>query len=575
MRCFRRLLGLAGPAWRLLAAAAMVGFLAVAAGAGMLAIAAYLIATAALSPPLSALSVPIAGVRLFTLLRAGARYLERYLAHDATLRLLSGLRVRLYASLEQMPSVRFAAIGDADLFTRIVADVDRLQYFYLRVVLPPLIAILAATGLTVFLGLYAGRLVFPVVIGFLLAGVALPLTFNRRQAGMGRKMAAAGAEFNTAIIDSLSGWRELAAAGNTARQIERAIQAGDNLAQAQRRTADLTGLADAASGLVMNITTLTVFLAAAEMVRGGQLAGVYLGALTLAVQGATEAVQPLTAAFRYWGESLAAAERVLSLLTSTPAVAKANGETPAAYDLELRDVRFRYRPDGPWVLDGVSLSLPAGSRVAVVGASGAGKSTLAGLLLRFYDQEEGSIFLGGRKIGAYTAETVRAAIGLIEQHNHLFNASIADNIRLAKPSAAEDEVAAAVRDAGLEEIIGKWPQGLSTFVGENGHCLSGGERQRVAIARVLLKQPAIVVLDEPTEGLDPESEQAVMATLLTNMAGRTTILITHRMAGLAAMDDIVVLDQGRVAERGKFNELLARRGLFFEMWRLEQDVFRS
>lgn len=574
MRGLGRLLGLAGPAWRLLAASAGVGFLAVAAGAGMLATAAYLIAMAALSPPLAALSVSIVGIRLFTLLRAGARYLERYLAHDATLRLLSGLRVRLYAALEQMPSARFGEIGDADLFARLVADIDRLQFFYLRVVLPPLIAVLAAVGLTYFLGVFAGQLIYPVIAGFLTAGVALPLVFCRLGTGLGGELATAGTELSAAVIDSLRGWRELAAAGDTDRQIERATRAGDSLALAQRRAADLTGMADAASGLVINITVLTVFGVAAEMVRGGQIAGVYLGALTLVVQGAAEAVMPLTASFRYWSESLTAAERIFSVLASGPAVERPAGEEPpAAYGLELRDVRFRYRPDGPWVLDGLSISLPAGSRVAVVGVSGAGKSTLAKLLLRFYEPEGGSILLGGREIREYQVEAVRTTTGLIEQHNHLFNASIADNIRLANPAAGEDEVVAAARDAGLGTIIDEWPQGLATFAGENGHCLSGGERQRVAIARVLLKKPAVVILDEPTAGLDPVSEQALLATLLASNAGRTTILITHRLSGLAAVDGIVVLDQGRVAEQGHFDELLARRGLFYEMWQVEQDVF--
>ncbi|MDR7868185.1 MAG: thiol reductant ABC exporter subunit CydC [Sporomusaceae bacterium] len=574
MRYLGRLLGLAGPAWGLLAASAGIGFLAVASGAGMLATAAYLIAMAALSPPLAALSVSIVGIRLFTLLRAGARYLERYLSHDATLRLLSALRVRLYAALEQMPSARFAGIGEADLFARLVADIDRLQFFYLRVALPPLIAILTVAGLACFLGVFAGQLIYPVLIGFLLAGVALPLIFYRLGAGLGRELATAGAGLNKAVIDSLRGWRELAAAGDTERQLERATQAGDSLAFAQRRTAGLTGMADAASGLVINITVLAVFLVVAEMVRGGQIAGVYLGALTLLVHGAAEAVLPLTASFRYWGESRTAAERIFSVLASGPVVEKqASEEPPVAYDLELRDVRFRYRSDGPWALDSLSLSLPAGSHVAVVGVSGAGKSTLARLLLRFDEPESGSILLGGREICEYGVAAVRAATGVIEQHNHLFNASVADNIRLADPAAGEKEVAAAARYAGLGAIIDQWPQGLATLVGENGHCLSGGERQRVAMARVLLKKPAIVILDEPTAGLDPANEQALMTTLLASMAGRTTILITHRMSGLAAVDTVVVLDQGRVAEQGHFDALMARRGLFYEMWRMEQDVF--
>ncbi|MDT8900480.1 thiol reductant ABC exporter subunit CydC [Anaeroselena agilis] len=574
MRCFCRLLGLAGPVWLLLAAAAGAGFLAVAAGAGMLATAAYLIAMAALSPPLAALSVSIAGVRFFTLLRAGTRYLERYLAHDAILRLLSDLRVRLYRALERLATARFDAIGDADLFARLVADIDRLQFFYLRVVLPLLVAVMATVGLGCFLGVFAWHLIYPAVAGFLVAGGVLPLVFYRVGAGLGRVLATAGAEHSTAVIDCLRGWRELAAAGKLSQQAERVVQADHRLAQAQKGAAGLTGLADAASGLVVNLTVLAVFLAAAEMVRSDQLPGVYLGALTLAVQGAAEAMLPLTAIFRHWGESMSSAERVFSLLIYGPVLEKANREeVPVAYDIELRDVRFRYQPEGPWVLDGLSLSLAAGSRVGVVGASGAGKSTLAKLLLRLYDPEDGCVLLGGRDIREYRSEAVWASMGVVEQHNHLFNASVADNIRLAKPSAGENEVVAAARAAGLGKIIDEWPQGLASSVGENGHCLSGGERQRVAMARVLLKKPQVFILDEPTAGLDPVSAQTLLDSLLAGADGRTTLSITHRLAGLAVMDDIIVLDQGRVAERGSFDELLARQGIFYEMWRLEQDLF--
>jgi thiol reductant ABC exporter CydC subunit len=575
MRSLIDLLRLAGPIWLPLAGVAACGFLAVGAGVGLLATAAYLIASAALQPPLAALSAAIAGVRLFTLVRATARYLERYLAHDATLRLLSRLRVRVYAALEPLAPARLAAVGESELFARLVADIDSLQYFFLRLVLPPLVALFVLAGLAVFLGSFAGRLVYPAVIGLLLAGMLLPLAACRPGLERGRSLVTCRAALNSALVDGLLGWRELAATGMIGRQAEQVARADRAFARAQRRAANLSGLADAVGSLITNLTGLVIFLMAADLVRDGQIPGVYLGALALAVQGAVEAFLPLAGFYRQWGESTAAAGRVFSLTAAEPAVKEpaVPAEAPAVFDLTLTDVRFRYRPDGPWVLAGLSFTLPAGSRTAIVGASGAGKSTLAGLLLRFWDHEGGSIRLGGREIGDYRPAAVQAVIGVVEQQTHLFNATIADNIRLAKPAASEAEVAAAARAAGLGPVVDAWPLGLATPVGDDGHGLSGGERQRVAIARVLLKNAPILILDEPAANLDPLTEQAVLATLLADTSGRTTILITHRLAGLAAMDDIIVLAEGRVAERGRFDELLARRGLFYEMWRLEREIF--
>ncbi len=569
------LIKMAGAIWRPLAGAALFGFLAVAAGVGMLATAAYLVAAAAFHPPLAALSTAIAGVRLFTLLRAGARYLERYLGHAAALKLLSHLRVKLYAGLEAAAPLRQAGIGEADLFARLVADIDTIQYFYLRLVLPPLVAVAALAALAVFLGLFAGRLVLPATVGFLLVGLLLPLAAYRQYSRLGRQLVNARAGLNTALLDHLQGWRELSAGDRLGAHAVKVTMADGILAAAQRHAAGLTGLSEAAGGLIGSLTWLAVFLVAAGLVRDGSIPGVWLGAIALAVQGAAESVLPLSASVKTLGESCAAAERVFPLVAAWPAGREPAepAPEPADFAFELRDVRFRYRPDGPWVIDGLSFSLPAGHRVAVVGPSGAGKSTLGGLLLKLWDYEGGSITLGGREIGEYPASTLQSLAGVLEQQPFIFNATVADNIRLARPGAGEDAIAAAAVAAGLGEALGRWPQGLNTAVGANGHALSGGERQRLAIARVLLKAPALVILDEPTANLDPLTEQAVMDNILAATAGRTTLLITHRLSGLAAMDDIVVIDGGKVAEHGRMDELLARRGQFYAMWRLEQELF--
>jgi ABC-type multidrug transport system fused ATPase/permease subunit len=327
--------------------------------------------------------------------------------------------------------------------------------------------------------------------------------------------------------------------------------------------------------LIMNLTMAAAVMIAVPMIKNGALDGVYLAALALGIQSAFEAVLPLGSAYRYWEESLSAARRLFALLDVRPPVTDAASvaPVPAVLDLAVENLRFRYDRQGPLVLDDVSFHLPAGGRLAIVGPSGAGKSTLVSLLLRFWEYEAGHIRLGSRELREYDSRSLRDLFGVVRQQDYVFDATVGDNILLARPEAGRRQAVAAAEKAALGDLLRALPQGLDTPVGANGYGLSGGERRRLAIARLFLKDAPIVIFDEPTAGLDPVTESGILAAMKEISSGKTTILITHRLVGLENMDEILVLDRGRVVERGRQDELLAQKGLFYVMRCLQNDFF--
>lgn len=576
MRELGRMLKLATPLWPVFAAAAVLAVFTVGANAGMLFAAAYLIAAAALKPPLAELTVTITGIRLFTMLRASCRYAERYLSHDATFRLLSRLRLWVYCRVEGLAAAELVRQGRAELWQRTLNDVEVLQFFFLRVLMPPAVAlVLAAAGTAAMLAV-APELAAVLAAGLFLGGVVLPALMAKLTGKeQGRELLAARSRLNAVITDSLFGMREIAAAGKADARRELLAGLQQRLTDCQERAALAAGAAEALAGLVMHLTTLAVLAGAIVAVEEGRLGGVWLAAVALAVQGGFEGIAPLAHGYRYWRESLAAAGRLWEIgeNRAAAAVESGPGRRPDSFALVWDKVSVAYANEDSKALDEVSFILPPGARLAVVGPSGAGKSTLAAVLGGLAEYQSGSVKLGGCELRECAPGALRDYVGVVLQHSHIFNASLADNVRLAKPEADEAEVAAALGRAGLGDFLAQCPAGLKTMAGQDGAALSGGQRQRLALARVLLKDPPLVVLDEPTANLDPLAEREVLAAIKAATAGRSVIFITHRLIGLEGMDEILVLDAGKVVERGRFASLLERRGLFYEMWRLQQEVF--
>jgi ATP-binding cassette subfamily C protein CydC len=295
-----------------------------------------------------------------------------------------------------------------------------------------------------------------------------------------------------------------------------------------------------------------------------------LAVVTLTALAAFEAVSPLPAAAMQLAQSRAAACRIAEVMDATDPVIEPPSPRAlptGAVTAGLRDASLRYEPGAPLAIDGVTLELAPGRRVALVGPNGAGKSTVAAVLLRFRDLDGGSATLCGHDLGDYRADDIRTIIGGCPQDPHLFDSSIGENLALACPSASRERLGAAAAHVGLGAWIASLPDGLDTPVGPNGTAISGGQRQRIVLARALLADPAVLVLDEPTAHLDAETRRSVMDDLLAATQGRSVLLITHEMEGLEHLDEIVVLDQGKAAERGTHRDLIAAGGLYARLWR--------
>jgi len=510
---------------------------------------------------------PAAFIRACAMLRTGGRYLERLVTHEATLRLLSSLRVWFYRHLEPLAPARLQRYHSGDLLSRIRADIDTLDNFYLRFLVPVAVALLGATLFFLFLWRYHPTLALIDLAGLVLAGALLPAWLQRQGREPGRRQVETAARLRATLVDSVQGLGELSVYGAGPTQLASIDTLSRELINEQDRMSRLTGISQGALGLAANLTLWLGLWVAVPLTNQGRLAPAELAMLSLFVLASFEAVMPLSLAFQHLGATLTAARRLFSLIDAGPAVTEPDAPSPEPeqLDLRLRGVTFRYRDADPPALYDLDLDLPTAGRVAVVGATGSGKSTLVNLVLRFWEPQSGEIRLGDYPLSAFRGEDLRRKVAVVSQHTHLFNTTVGENLLLANPDAPRAALEQACRTAQIHDFIASQPDGYDTWVGEAGLKLSGGQARRVAIAQALLKDAPILILDEPTEGLDAPTERELMAALYRLMEGRSVLLITHRLVGVEAFDEILVLEQGRVVERGDHATLLARRGRYRAM----------
>ncbi|MFI1254742.1 thiol reductant ABC exporter subunit CydD [Streptomyces netropsis] len=559
------------PWWGRFAFALLLGSLALGSAVGLMGVSGWLISRASQQPPVLYLMVAVTATRAFGIGRAVFRYAERLVSHDAVLRALAGLRVAVYRCLERLAPAGLRETRRGDLLSRLVADVDALQDYFLRWLLPLGAAVVvgaASVGFTAWLLPEAGAVL---AVGLLAAGAAVPALSAAVARRAERRLAPARGALATQVVDLLAGTPELTAAGALPSRLAEVERADGVLTGIARRTSAAGALGAGLSALACGLTVAAAAWAGVQAVHDGRLGGLWLAVVVLMPLAAFEAVSALPLAVRYRQRVRRSAERVYEVLDAPLPVRDGSRPAPdSPFPLRVTELTARYPGQDVPALDGLSMELVPGRRVAVVGRSGSGKTTLAQVLLRFLDAESGAYTLAGEDAAAMDGDALRRLVGLCAQDAHLFDSSVRENLRLARPDADEAELRAALRTARLLEWVDGLPQGLDTLVGEHGARMSGGQRQRLALARALLADFPVLVLDEPAEHLDLPTADALTADLLAATEGRTTVLITHRLAGLTAVDEVIVLERGRAVQRGAYEELAAADGPFRRM--LEREL---
>lgn len=565
-----RLLKLYKPYWGWMALSVLFSLASVLANAGLMAVSGWFIAAMGIAGATGATInyfTPAAVIRALAIIRTGGRYAERLVSHEATFRLLAELRRWTYERLEPLAPEGLQEFRSGDLLARIRTDIDRLELFFLRILAPTIVAVLAGVVFVAVLAVYHPLIGLSEFVLLVAAGGLLPFVVARAGAGPSQGITRSMAELNASLVDSLQGLGEVQVYGLEAQHFARTQALSEALIADEARMSRLTGLSQAGVGLAANLALWLVLLIAIPAVTAGDMAPPNLPMLALLALASFEAVLPVPLALQGLAGTLKSAGRLFALADASFEVRDPPlpAPLPPRSDVSMRGVSLRYAGSSRPALEGLDLELPEGKRIAILGPTGSGKSSVVNLLMRFWVPTQGTISLGGVPLNHLEAADIRSRMAVVPQSAHLFAATIGDNLRIAKPDASQGLIEAACRTAQIHDFIMRQPDGYDTYIGSQGLKLSGGEARRLAIARALLKDAPILILDEPTEGMDVETERAVLNALLGGDGDRSVLLITHRPAGLDRVDEIVVLENGQVLERGTYRDLKASRGRFARM----------
>jgi thiol reductant ABC exporter CydC subunit len=546
----RRLAASAGrPATTRLLFGALIGAAALLAGVGLTATAAWLIARASQHPPILTLTVAIVAVRFFGVARPVLRYVERLVSHDSAFRVLADVRARVYSQLVLRPPAVLASRRRGDLLAGVAADVDAVEDLHLGVLEPAAVAALVSASVVVLVAWLLPSAGLVLAAAFLVAGVLAPWLAARAARQATAVLAPRRAQLSASVVELLRGAPDLTALGVAERWLADADALDADLTSAARRAAWATGLGAGISALAAGAAVWASAVLGVHGVSTGRLPGLALGVVVLIPLVAFEALVPLPRAAVLVGGVKQAARRLFGVLDQSAAYEAPGHPSPlpeGPYTLRLSQVRARWAVDGPAVLDGLDLELAPSRRVAITGVSGSGKSTVAALLLRFLPAQSGSITINGTDVADLSPDDVRRVVGLVDDDPHIFDSNLRANLALARPAAPDEELIAALRRVRLGDWYDGLPAGLETWLGERGGQISGGERRRIGLARALLADLPVIVLDEPTEGLDAATAEAVMADLLDATSGRSVVLLAHRPEGLALVDQVYELRAGRL-----------------------------
>jgi ATP-binding cassette subfamily C protein CydC len=564
------------PHYRRMGIGTLLGWVAVLTSVGLLGLSGWFISATAFAGLTVATAAmfnfyfPSGGVRIFAIARTLARYAERLVGHDATFRMLATLRVWFYRRIEPLTPARLMTYRQADILSRIVSDIESLDNLYVRVLSPSIIAALTIAAVVVFLSIF-DRWIGLTALAFLsIAAVAIPLVAVRAGRQPGQQLSRRLSLLKVLIVEGVQGLAELKVFGAWDRHMKTLELESREMIRIQGHMSRIRGLSTAAITLLTGFAVLACIYIGIDRVSAGSLGGANLALVGLAALASFEAILPLPWAYQFLGQTRQAAKRLLELVQTEPTIAFPGKPQPDIhrFDIQFDQVHFRYRPTDPWILEAFDLSIEQGKRIAILGPTGIGKSTLVNLLVRFWDPQKGCIRIGGSDLKNADEPQLRQWIGVLSQQSHLFNATIQENLRLARPDADEEDIRAVLEKARILDFVSALPQNVDAWIGEGGKNLSGGQSRRLCLARLLLQDAPIWILDEPTEGLDRITEQGVMQALFEASAGRTMLLITHRAADLALFDEVVLMDRGGIIARGPHEELLRSSSRYADMLRL-------
>lgn len=577
MKLVWRLLGFMKPLRGWILISTMTGFSTVAAGVGLLGTSAYLIASAAFHPSIAELSVAVVGVRFLGISRGVFRYLDRLVSHHVNFRLLSILRIWFYDCLKLLAPARLIHYQRGDLLSRAIGDIDALDQFYVRAVSPVISAIFATVGFSMLVGSWNVRLGWILAAGLSVTSFVLPALVYIFSRGPAKQLVDQRAILSQTMLDTLRGAAEMMVFQQQEEELTQINRVSLQTNRAQVGLAHSQGLSNGMNAVLTQGTVALMLLVGIPLVRTGELDGIMLAVIVLITMASFEISIPIAQAAQFWESSLQAARRLFEMADQQPAIIEPviPVSVPEKPNILIRNLSFQYHGNLPLAADHLNIDIPYGRKIALVGENGSGKTTILNLLMRFWDCQPGEILIDGILVQEFSPKELRQRIGYVSPGGAIFQTTLRQNLLLANPGALDADLLRVLDSVQLGEWVQTLPDGLDTWLGASGLTISGGQLQRIQLARGLLMDAPIYLLDEPTTHLDVETENRLISLFRSIFQNRSLVWVTHRLVGLDWLDEILVLENGRVVERGNQHTLLESRGRFYQLWEIQNRLSLS
>ena len=577
MKLVWRLLGFMKPLRGWILISTMTGFSTVAAGVGLLGTSAYLIASAAFHPSIAELSVAVVGVRFFGISRGVFRYLDRLVSHHVNFRLLSILRIWFYDCLKLLAPARLIHYQRGDLLSRAIGDIDALDQFYVRAVSPVISAIFATVGFSLLVGSWNVRLGWILAAGLSVTSFVLPALVYIFSQDPAKQLVDQWAILSQTMLDTLRGAAEMMVFQQQEEELTQINRVSLQTNRAQVGLAHSQGLSNGMNAVLTQGTVALMLLVGIPLVRTGELDGIMLAVIVLITMASFEISIPIAQAAQFWESSLQAARRLFEMADQQPAIIEPviPVSVPEKPNILIRNLSFQYHGNLPLAADHLNINLSYSRKIALVGENGSGKTTILNLLMRFWDCQPGEILIDGILVQEFSPKELRQRIGYVSPGGAIFQTTLRQNLLLANPGALDADLLRVLDCVQLGEWVQTLPDGLDTWLGASGLTISGGQLQRIQLARGLLMDAPIYLLDEPTTHLDVETETRLISLFRSIFQNRSLVWVTHRLVGLDWLDEILVLENGRVVERGNQHTLLESRGRFYQLWEIQNRLSLS